>query len=99
MGNRYITFYPCPECGKEVEEYDAPSSNMFVVICSCGWHDTRQYFEVIHYHTEDCIGLSHCPKYDQFGPITEQEFRGTASPQQIEDWEEFNGLVSQRQRK
>jgi len=48
MGSRTITRYPCPKCGKEVEEYDAPTCLMFVVICeNCGWYDERDYWERI----------------------------------------------------
>jgi len=47
MGTRTITYYPCPECGEEYEEYDAPSSMMFVGICEkCGWQDPRRYYQV-----------------------------------------------------
>ena len=46
MGDRTITYYPCPKCGKEMEEYDAPTCLMFVAVCEhCGWKDDRNYYE------------------------------------------------------
>ena len=47
MGDRYLSYYPCPQCGKEVEECDASSSLMFIAICdACGWKDPRDYYEI-----------------------------------------------------
>lgn len=45
MGDRTTTYYP-HGCGGEVEEYDAPSSLLFVASCNkCGWNDYREYYE------------------------------------------------------
>jgi len=47
MGDRTIQYKKCPVCGKEYEEYDAPSSLIFVGICeNFGWKDKRQYYEI-----------------------------------------------------
>lgn len=47
MGDRTITIKKCPKCGNEYEEYDAPSSLMFVGICeNCGWKDQRKYYKI-----------------------------------------------------
>ena len=43
MGDRFYSYYPCPVCGKEVEEYDAPSRGMLVAICECGWKADNPY--------------------------------------------------------
>lgn len=52
MGSRSITYYSCPKkCGGMVEEYDAPTSLLFVAICDkCHWQDPRYYIE---YKSED----------------------------------------------
>lgn len=57
MGDRTITYRKCPKCGKEVEEYDAPSSLMFVAVCeNCGWYDERGYWEkIINGNVEETI--------------------------------------------
>ena len=46
MGDRTITIRKCPKCGKDYEEYDAPSCMMFVGVCDCGWRDKREYHEI-----------------------------------------------------
>ena len=46
MGDRTITYKICPECGKEYEEYDAPTCMMFIARCDCGWIDKRGYREL-----------------------------------------------------
>jgi uncharacterized protein (DUF983 family) len=46
MGDRYYRYFPCPECGKEVEEYDAPSCLQHSSHCdACGWDDGLNYYE------------------------------------------------------
>lgn len=46
MGDRYFSYYPCPECGETVEEYNAPSCGMLVAICDkCGWKADNPYLE------------------------------------------------------
>lgn len=46
MGDRTTSFVPCPKCGKETDQYDAPSSLMWCWSCeSCGWSDPRDYYE------------------------------------------------------
>lgn len=46
MGDTTTTFHPCPQCHKEMETYDAPSSLMYVSKCDhCGFKDQRDYFE------------------------------------------------------
>jgi len=46
MGDRTTTYLPCPKCGKESEQYDAPSCLMWVWICDyCKWKDDRNYYE------------------------------------------------------
>jgi len=85
MGNRYYTCFPCPKCGKEVEQYDAPSSCIFSALCSCGWRDERDYFSVlVHVDGEDLLDHDivwrtwwEAPKREQaahIGPMTEQDF-------------------------
>ena len=45
MGDRTTTYLPCPKCGGETEQYDAPSSLMWVWDCDeCGWRDDRTYY-------------------------------------------------------
>ena len=47
MGDRTTTYFPCPKCGKEVEQYDAPSSLIWSCYCeSCDWKDDRDYYEM-----------------------------------------------------
>ncbi len=47
MGDRITTYLPCPQCGKETEQYDASSSLLWVWQCdACGWHDPRSYYEI-----------------------------------------------------
>jgi hypothetical protein len=46
MGDRTTTYLPCPECGKESEQYDAPSCLIWSWDCwHCGWKDNRRYYE------------------------------------------------------
>jgi len=46
MGDRTTTYLPCPNCGKESEQYDAPSCYMWSWNCEhCGWKDLRNYYE------------------------------------------------------
>ena len=47
MGDRTISYLPCPQCGKEYELYDAPSSLMYLGTCeNCGWTEPKNYYEV-----------------------------------------------------
>ncbi len=47
MGDRTTTYLSCPKCGAETEQYDAPSSLMWVWNCEkCGWKDDRDYYEI-----------------------------------------------------
>jgi uncharacterized Zn finger protein len=46
MGDRTIIYHPCPQCHKEMETFDAPSSLMYISRCDhCGYKDRRDYFE------------------------------------------------------
>lgn len=46
MGDRTTTYYPCPNCGKQAEQYDAPSSLIWSNHCDyCGWDDRLNYYE------------------------------------------------------
>ena len=46
MGDRTTTILPCPKCGKESEQYDAPSSLIWNWDCEhCGWKDDKHYYE------------------------------------------------------
>lgn len=47
MGDRTWCYLPCPQCGAETEQFDAPSSLIWAWNCdACGWSDKRSYFEV-----------------------------------------------------
>lgn len=46
MGDRTWWFDECPNCGKEKEVYDAPSSIIWSNHCdNCGWDDGLNYYE------------------------------------------------------
>lgn len=71
MGDRTISTIPCPQCGKDSELYDAPSSLMYEHSCShCNYRDPREYFEVDAHNiilctpeeARTCGGLVICPK-------------------------------------
>ena len=47
MGDRTTTYHPCPQCHKQMETYDAPSSLLYLSQCDkCGYKDEREYFEI-----------------------------------------------------
>ena len=47
MGDRITTYLPCPKCGKESEQYDAPTCLLWSWTCEhCGWSDKRDYYEI-----------------------------------------------------
>ena len=78
MGDRYFSYYPCPKCGAEIEEYDAPSCTMFVAVCDeCDWRDPKDYFEVEldGYKGEPLGDIAwSSEKYAHIGPMLETEF-------------------------
>lgn len=46
MGDITTTFHPCPQCHKEMETHDGPSSLIYLSRCEhCGYKDQREYFE------------------------------------------------------
>lgn len=54
MGSRYIIPSQCPDCGAEIEIYDAPSSGIYSHECeSCGWKEEREYYNVNEF--EACL--------------------------------------------
>lgn len=47
MGDRTTIYHPCPQCYKEMETHDAPSSLIYISKCEhCGYEDQRDYFEI-----------------------------------------------------
>ena len=51
MGDRIITYHPCPRCGKQMETYDTSSSLIYIYIyiseCNhCDYKDEREYFDI-----------------------------------------------------
>jgi hypothetical protein len=46
MGERYISYKKCPECGKKYEVYDAPSSSMYSAHCKCGYDENLSYVDI-----------------------------------------------------
>lgn len=79
MGDRYISYYPCPKCGREIEEYDAPSCTMFCASCDyCDWKDLRDYFEVLLEEEGEPLGCIAWASehYAHIGPMTKEEFAG-----------------------
>lgn len=46
MGSRYYSYHKCPNCGKDYELYDAPSSLMYIGVCEhCSWSEPKDYYE------------------------------------------------------
>lgn len=53
MGDRTTRYLPCPQCGGNSEQYDAPSSIMWVWSChDCSWKDDHEYYETDENTTE-----------------------------------------------
>ena len=74
MGDRTTTYHPCPECSKEAERYDAPSSLLYLDSCEhCGWTSGLSYYEVAENEIALCTEeearlkgyLVTCPKCKQ----------------------------------
>ena len=62
MGDRTTTYLPCQKCGKESEQYDAPSCLMWSWTCEhCGWRDDRNYYETSA-NTIELIGKKEAKK-------------------------------------
>lgn len=50
MGDRYMWDETCPQCGKTIEVYDAPSSLIWSCHCdACGYDDGKEYYEIGDY--------------------------------------------------
>jgi len=44
MGDTTKKILPCPKCGKDSDQYDCPTSMLWVWTCDyCGWKDDRNY--------------------------------------------------------
>ena len=71
MSDRCYSYYPCPECGKEMEEYNQVGAILHVARCyNCGWDDGLDYYEtslnVIELLTKDEAIKRGVYKYDDF---------------------------------
>lgn len=46
MGDRTLWIEKCPNCGEDMECYDAPTCLLWVRCCEkCKWSDDRRYYE------------------------------------------------------
>lgn len=83
MGNRYTWFEKCPECPREVEYYDAPSSLMYIANCVCGWSEPRDYYELSMHE----IALFTPEEYEEWQKESGHKALNDMNEKEFEEWQ------------